>query len=609
MSATRKAAATDAAARERRTYSAFISYSRETDATLAPMLEDALERFAKPWNRLRALNVFRDDAELSANPGLWASIVAALDDSEFLVLLASPAAADSTWVTREVEYWRAHRGVNELLLVVTDGEVVWEQGAHDFDWARTTALPEALRAAFSEEPRHVDLRWAHGLERLTLDDDRFSENVADLAATLHGRPKADMIGEQVRQHRRTIRLARGVIVVLSVTTVAALTAAGLAVWQRRVATDQRDSARARELAARADAALDVDPVVAVRLAAAGLRLKPLPEAERALRAALADSRLGTTTVLRGHRAPVFGAVFDRSGTRVVTASDDGTARVWNAATGATLAVLRGKPGATGIAVFDPRGRRVVTGGPIGVLQVWDAVTGRRLLTLRGGPVGVNHVEFDPQGRRILAAAERGAHVWDAATGKLLRVVDRPGHAEDASFSSDGTRIVSGGSLRWRSTNLGRGDREAAGHAAGQPDGVRRVFYDATGTRILILPWGGAARVWQADGTGRPTLVGVRRGSITAAAFDATGSRVATAGGDGIVRIWDAATGRMLKALQDYGSAPRASLSIPPAGVCSAQPRTGRCGSGTLRAARSPRRSTGTRTPSSAPSSTRRARAS
>ena len=86
----------------------------------------------------------------------------------------------------------------------------------------------------------MDMRWARGLERLTLDDDRFSENVADLAATLHGRPKADMIGEQVRQHRRTIRLARGAIVVLSVTTVAALTAAVLAVWQRRVATDAED---------------------------------------------------------------------------------------------------------------------------------------------------------------------------------------------------------------------------------------------------------------------------------------------------------------------------------------------------------------------------------
>src|SRR5215210_6917224 len=189
MTATLAAGATAAAEPSRRTYNAFISYSRKTDATLAPALEEALERFAKPWNRLRALNVFRDDSELSANPGLWASIAAALDDSEFFVLLASPAAANSTWVTSEVEYWRDQRGVNELLLVVTDGEVVWEQTARDFDWVRTTALPAALRAAFPEEPRYVDLRWAQG-RALTLDNDRFRENVADLAAALHRRPKA-----------------------------------------------------------------------------------------------------------------------------------------------------------------------------------------------------------------------------------------------------------------------------------------------------------------------------------------------------------------------------------------------------------------------------------
>jgi WD domain, G-beta repeat len=272
-------------------------------------------------------------------------------------------------------------------------------------------LPEALRTAFPEEPRYVDLRWAQGRERLTLDDDRFRENVADLAATLHRRPKADMVGEQVRQHRHTIRLARGAIVVLSVTTVGALTAAALAVWQKRVATDQRDSARARELAARAAAALEIDPVVAVRIAAEGVRLKPLPEAEDELRAALADSRLGASAVLRGHRGPVFVATFDPTGTRVLTASDDGTARIWDAATGAILAVLHGRPGDTSIAVFDHQGTRVVTAGSPGIVSVWDAATGKRLVTLKRRRNAVFRTSFDPQ-----AASSRPAKTeWTFGT--------------------------------------------------------------------------------------------------------------------------------------------------------------------------------------------------
>src|SRR5215467_9227215 len=63
------------------TYAAFISYSRKVDGRLAPAVQDGLQRFAKPWYRLRALRVFRDDASLAANPGLWPSIVSALDSS------------------------------------------------------------------------------------------------------------------------------------------------------------------------------------------------------------------------------------------------------------------------------------------------------------------------------------------------------------------------------------------------------------------------------------------------------------------------------------------------------------------------------------------------
>ena len=51
-------------------YSVFISYNRAVDGKLAPKLQGALQSFARPWNGLRALRVFRDDANLSANPGL-----------------------------------------------------------------------------------------------------------------------------------------------------------------------------------------------------------------------------------------------------------------------------------------------------------------------------------------------------------------------------------------------------------------------------------------------------------------------------------------------------------------------------------------------------------
>src|SRR5882672_6180929 len=82
------------------------TYSRYMiDKRIAPALKAGLHRFAKPWYSLRALRIFYDEATLSANPSLWTSIQAALEQSEFFILLASPEAALSKWVKQEINYW------------------------------------------------------------------------------------------------------------------------------------------------------------------------------------------------------------------------------------------------------------------------------------------------------------------------------------------------------------------------------------------------------------------------------------------------------------------------------------------------------------------------
>ncbi|MBY5351321.1 TIR domain-containing protein [Rhizobium leguminosarum] len=95
-------------------YDAFISYSHASDGELGAALQRGLHQLARPWHRLRALHVFRDKTSLSASPALWTSIVRALEQSTNLILLASPAAARSTWVCREVEWWGQNRPQDRL---------------------------------------------------------------------------------------------------------------------------------------------------------------------------------------------------------------------------------------------------------------------------------------------------------------------------------------------------------------------------------------------------------------------------------------------------------------------------------------------------------------
>src|SRR4051812_20977165 len=103
--------------RESMTYNAFISYSHAADDKLAPTVQSGLHSLAKPWYRLRQLRVFRDKTNLAAAPGLWSSIESALNKSEWFLLIASPEAATSVWVQKELSWWIDNRSLGKLLIL------------------------------------------------------------------------------------------------------------------------------------------------------------------------------------------------------------------------------------------------------------------------------------------------------------------------------------------------------------------------------------------------------------------------------------------------------------------------------------------------------------
>ena len=92
-----------------------------------------------------------------------------------------------------------------MLLLLTDGEIRWDEDTNDFDWATTTALGSAFAGAFAEEPLHVDMRWARSETQLDLTDGRFRDQIADLAAPVErqrthhpDRPRADNDNPSIR---------------------------------------------------------------------------------------------------------------------------------------------------------------------------------------------------------------------------------------------------------------------------------------------------------------------------------------------------------------------------------------------------------------------------
>jgi hypothetical protein len=89
-------------------------------------------------------------------------------------------------------------------------------------------------------------------------------------------------------------------------------------------------------------------------------------------------------ILSGHEGPLNSAAFSPDGTRIVTASDDKTARIWDAATAKVITVLRGHEGPVNSAAFSPDGKRIVTASWVTTPRIWDAATAKEFAVLGGG---------------------------------------------------------------------------------------------------------------------------------------------------------------------------------------------------------------------------------
>jgi WD40 repeat protein len=141
---------------------------------------------------------------------------------------------------------------------------------------------------------------------------------------------------------------------------------------------------------------------------------------------------------------VNSATFSPDGSRIVTASGDKTARIWDAASAKQIAVLRGHDREVNSAAFSPDGSRIVTASGDKTARIWDAASAKQIAVLRGHESAVRSAAFSPDGSRIVTASEDGtARIWDAASAKEIAVLPAPykGTVWSAAFSPDGSRVV------------------------------------------------------------------------------------------------------------------------------------------------------------------------
>lgn len=345
---------------------------------------------------------------------------------------------------------------------------------------------------------------------------------------------------------------------------------------------------------------------ALRLAGAGALLaedfdmRLVPERTSGVLLAASATRLRCSYV--GHEAALTGAAFSPDGTRVVTSSDDGTARIWETATGDLIAVCRGHSHAVESASFSPNGDRIVTASVDSIPRIWDARDGREI----GKLIGRQTTDFDwrhayhnvvfaakysPNGQYIVTASNEGAvRVWDAVTHNLLRshklpvggdisfdpqgvhfvvrcldgalrVFSADGHivsllkadksyVTSSPFCSNGSRIIA----ETRDNSISVWDWKKQRRLAlfrGHEKGVTAAAFSPDGMRIVTASHDGTARIWDAREAKTIQVLRGHESSVTHASFRPDGASVTTTSDDGSVRIWDAATGNVLLVLRGH----------------------------------------------------------
>ncbi len=227
-------------------YFAFLSYSH-VNSGWGEWLHDALEKFRVPSSiagRLthqgvvpkRLTPIFRDRKELAASTDLGAELREAITASRYLIVLCSPAAANSQWTNAEIDTFKRVRPDGSVLAVVVDGEPF----ASDVPGREAEeCLPPALRIRYDRRGRPTPKRAEPLCTDLRDDRDGKRLGLLKLVAGMLGVGLDDLVQrETVRRQRRLAILASASLAGMLITSALAFTA----VRARDEAREQRRQA-------------------------------------------------------------------------------------------------------------------------------------------------------------------------------------------------------------------------------------------------------------------------------------------------------------------------------------------------------------------------------
>ncbi|MFC6138000.1 WD40 repeat domain-containing protein, partial [Streptomyces spororaveus] len=424
--------------------------------------------------------------------------------------------------------------------------IAWDRRANDFDWSRTTCLPDSMRRAFAREPLWVDLTGVRLAARYSLRDAPFRDAVATLLAPLRGLTKDAVESEDLRQRRTAVRMLRGAVAALSLLLATSLAAGGLAWQQRNEAVTRARISASQALAARALEEAPVNPAKAASFALYADQAGHTGESDRALAQAVVANEYTARHVQGGaegvnvHRGPNHGPM-----TRVAVSRDGGV-----------LAYYSDYNAEADKLDYPPTSQRYI--------HLYDLRVGKPLPSLptKGWPDhGLADLRLSSDGGTLVVENyDNQLEVWDVRQARLTRqLVAKNGYLFSAI---EGVTTALSGDGHWLAAvyhssregegelldvwDLTSGTPVVSGESLGTTVGAA-ISFDGSGRLSLMTPATGQIRTLtpQSRSWSTRTLPGFRAKDYTTV-VSASGDRALTTGSDsGQEELWDLTQGRRL----------------------------------------------------------------
>ncbi len=626
-----------------RAFWCFISYRHADNKDLrrqwATWLHQGIETYEVPADLVGTTNdrgeviperifpIFRDEEELPADADLAAPIYRALDASKYLLVICSPRAVESTYVAKEIVYFKKLGREDRVLAAIIDGEpnASWDRGKQAAGFRpEQECFPEPLRHRVNvegqlledrAEPIAADFRLDDGAEgwtspeayRQALSADGKLTPAQKSAAIESYRKKcalmklkiiAGILGValgtltkrdaayQLALAQRRARIRNAVLAVVSVLAVVAV-AGGIVAWMEKQAADvqrnraEKASAENRAALVRSDFLSGAARVQrgnaqeGLAYFAAALRLDPgfQPAAASIFTVLTQQNFLAPQAAAWPTDQPIWGAAFSPDG-KVLAVATHGSYADW----------IQGS-----IHLVDPHTGQP-TGPPLEESEGLDSLAfspDGRYLAARSFAFGQWFSTFPDAGY-----APTVCRVWDLTTGrKIADHADAPYCRRRDLFheiSPDGTLLVVGtGTLAGVAPGQGAVHLEDAksGKMVGAPIQLDRfvenVVFSPDGRRFAVgtgsdSPYSGEAFIWD-SATGK-LVAGplVQANRVFRVAFSPEGSRLLTCCGDGTARLWDCATGRPLGAPMTHASSVGNGIFSPDGNLVATASSDGTC---------------------------------